>query len=129
MALTPEVRQAIDEIRDALPNAEVNVIREDGQGGALVVVDPVELGGVYTHETTWIGFHITFQYPYSDCYPHFVRGDLGRVDGGALGEATSPITWEERSAIQLSRRSNNLNPATDTAVTKLLKVLAWLRSR
>lgn len=129
MALTPEVTQAIEEIREAFPDAEVTVVREDGQGGALVVVDPIELGPAFTQDTTWVGFQITFQYPYSDCYPHFVRGDLARADGAALGDATSPGNWEGRPAIQLSRRSNNLNPATDTAVTKLLKVLAWLRNR
>ena len=129
MALTPEVSDAIEEIRDAFPDAEVAIIREDGQGGAFVVVDPVDLGAPYAQDTTWIGFQITFQYPYSDCYPHFVRGDLSRGDGGPLGDATSAGTWEGRPAIQLSRRSNRLNPATDTAVTKLLKVLAWLRSR
>lgn len=37
--------------------------------------------------------------------------------------------FEDRPAVQISRRSNRLNPATDTAVIKLHKVLAWLRSR
>ncbi|KMO66936.1 hypothetical protein MCHLDSM_07280 [Mycolicibacterium chlorophenolicum] len=31
--------------------------------------------------------------------------------------------------MQLSRRSNRLNPAVDTAATKVLKVLKWLNER
>ena len=60
---------------------------------------------------------------------HFVRPDLARVDGQVLGEATSAGSFEDRPAIQLSRRSNHLDPATDTAALKLAKVLAWLSSR
>ena len=60
-------------------------------------------------------------------YPHFVRSDLQRKDGRPLGEAvTGGHTFLGRSALQLSRRSNRLNPAVDTALLKLMKVLQWL---
>ncbi len=72
---------------------------------------------------------MVFQYPYANVYPHFVRGDLTRSDGQPLGEGTSVTTFDSRSAVQLSRRSNRLNPATDSAVLKLHKVLAWLGTR
>lgn len=126
--MTPEVSQAIDELRAAFPDAKFSV-REEPDGGAVVILDPVDPGEQYNQRETWIGFRITFQYPYSDVYPHFVRGDLSRIDGQPLGEGTSATTFEERPAIQLSRRSNKLNPATDTAVLKLHKVLKWLRSK
>jgi hypothetical protein len=125
--VTPEVSKAIEEIRGALPDAEVSV-REDADG-AVVIVEPVDPGEQYAQRETWIGFRITFQYPYSDVYPHFVRGDLSRTDGKPLGEGTGMTTFENRQAVQLSRRSNRLNPATDTALIKLHKVLTWLRSR
>ena len=38
-------------------------------------------------------------------------------------------TFEGRPAMQLSRRSNRLDPETDTEAIKLHKVLTWLRSR
>jgi len=38
-------------------------------------------------------------------------------------------TFENRTAVQISRRSNRLDPATDTALIKLHKVLEWLRTR
>ena len=126
--MKPEVQKAIDEIQAAHTDAPLT-IRKDGEGGAYVILDAVDPGPIYRQRVTWIGFRITFQYPYSDTYPHYVRGDLARVDGQALGEATSPTTFEGRPAIQISRRSNHINPRTDTALIKLQKVLTWLATR
>lgn len=123
-----KVLKAVDEVRAAFPDAQVSADAEP-DGGALVFVDPVDPGEQYRQRSTWIGFRIGFQYPYADVYPHFVRGDLARLDGAALGQGMTVTTFEGRSAVQISRRSNRLNPATDTAVIKLHKVLAWLRSR
>ena len=124
--LTPEVRQAIDEIAAAFPDAAVSV-DADGEGGAYVFVRDVALAPIYRQRETWIGFHITYTYPAADVYPHFVREDLSRADGTPLGGGmSSPSSFRDCPAIQLSRRSNRLNPATDTAVLKLQKVLQWL---
>ena len=128
MALTAQVTDAVEDIQAAFPDVEV-AVREDGNGGAFVIVDPVDLGAPYAQRDTWIGFQITFQYPYSDVYPHFVRGDLTRIDDHGLGDGMSATIWEGRQAIRLSRRSNHLDPTTDNAVLKLMKVLEWLRSR
>lgn len=128
--MTEDVEAAIEEIQEAFPDATVTAVA-DPQGGAHVTVDPVDPGVRYTQRETWIKFHITFQYPYSDVYPHFVRPDLSRTDGAALGEGMSPGQFGDDvgQAIQISRRSNKLNPSVDTAVLKLVKVLEWLRSR
>ncbi len=125
--MTPEVSQAVDDLKVAFPGSTVTA-REVGDGGAHVTVDPVETSVQYTQPETWISFTLGFQYPYADIYPLFVRPDLSRVDGTPLGEGTSPASFEGQPALQLSRRSNRLNPATDTAVLKVTKVLAWLRS-
>jgi hypothetical protein len=126
--MKPEVQKAIDEIKAVHTDAPLT-IREDGEGGAYVILEEIDPGPIYQQRVTWIGFRITFQYPYSDTYPHYIRGDLARVDGRALGEAMSPTTFEGRPAIQISRRSNHINPRTDTALIKLQKVLAWLATR
>jgi hypothetical protein len=126
--MTSTVAEAIDELKAAHPDASFT-LREDADGGVFVILEPVDPGPTYTQRETWVGFQITFQYPYSDVYPHFVRHDLTRVDGQQLGEATSQASFEGRPAIQISRKSNRLNPATDTAAVKLLKVLEWLRNR
>jgi len=126
--MKPEVADAIEEIKSGWRGSTV-VVSEDGSGGAFVIVEGVSPGEQYAQAETWIGFQITFNYPYSDVYPHFVRGDLSRKDGAVLGEAMSSTSFEGRPAIQISRKSKNLNAVTDTAAIKLAKVLTWLRSR
>lgn len=127
--MTPEVKAAVEEIREAFPAASVTAL-EDGGGGAHVTVDPVKLSDVYTQDQTWVRFHITFQYPYADVYPHFIRPDLTRKDGKPLGDGMSVIDLPNNQgrAVQISRRSNKLNPESDTALVKLLKVLHWVRN-
>jgi len=126
--LTSKVSEAVEQIRTNFPES-VLLAREDGQGGATVRIEAMPLGSPYVQPETWVGFRVTFQYPYADVYPHFVRPDLARLDGRALGEAITPSTFDGQPALQLSRRSNQLNPATDTALIKLLKVMDWLRRR
>lgn len=126
--MTPAIVEAIEEIRATFEGATISV-REDGEGGAYVRVDPVDPGAPYAQRATWIGFRITAQYPYADVYPLFVRHDLTRADGQPLGEGMGLSNFDGQPAIQVSRRSNHLNPATDTAAIKVLKVLAWMASR
>lgn len=126
MALKERVALAVDDLRKAFTASEV-AVREDGQGGAYVVVESVSLRG-FLQAATWIGFRITFQYPYADCYPHFVASELLRADGSSPLRTgiTAGHTFEGRAALQLSRRSNRLNPQLDTALLKLEKVVRWL---
>lgn len=128
MAIAPVVATAIEEIRATFEGATVTV-KEDGEGGAYVRIDPVDPGAIYQQHETWIGFRITAQYPYADVYPLFVRADLSRVDQGQLGDGMTAGNFDGQPAVQVSRRSNHLNPATDTAVIKVQKVLRWMASR
>ena len=127
--ITLEVTRALEQIQANFPECKL-IIREDGEGGAYLILEDVPLGSPYQQTTIWVGFRITFQYPYSDVYPLFVRTDLSRVDGkSVLGEGLQMATYEGKPATQVSRRSNKLNPAVDTALLKLLKVFEWLKSR
>ena len=122
------VRQAITAIQGSLHSSIVTA-REDGDGGAYVIVEDAPLGGPWAQSSTWVGFRITYTYPYADVYPHFIRADLARKDGRPpLGPAMSLTQFEGRQAIQLSRRSNKRDPQRETALIKLLKVLEWLRT-
>jgi hypothetical protein len=129
-SVTATITEAIEEVRETFADATVTV-DTDGNGGAWVVIDSVPLGSVYLQDSTWIAFQITFPYPEADVYPHFVRPDLSRADGAALGAGFSLAKWGLSGDVgmQLSRRSNRLNPAVDTAATKVLKVLKWLNEQ
>lgn len=124
--MNENVCKAVDEIKAAFPAVVCNA-SDDGEGGAIVVLEDVHLGDLYDPSASWIGFRITFQYPYADVYPHFVRHDLRRVDGKPLGEAINGgQQFLGRPAVMLSRKSSRLNPSTDTALLKLQKVLKWI---
>lgn len=123
--VTPDVQAAIVKIAAAYPNVSAD---PDGDGGAYVVVQDVPLGPAYEQRKTWVGFHITYAYPQADVYPHFVRADLSRVNGSALGDGTSRCGFRGQAAIKLSRSSSRLNPAVQTALLKLQKVIQWLNS-
>jgi hypothetical protein len=126
--LKPAVAAAIAALRAQYPACAV-LVKEDAQGGAFVIVEHVDLGAIYTAatRTTWIGFHISFQYPFADVYPHHVRSDLARTDGRALGSGMqmTQVPGFERPSVQLSRRSSRRDATIETAVHKLLKVVAW----
>jgi hypothetical protein len=126
--MTPEVAQAIDELKAAFPDAAVTACSLP-DGGANVMIDPVDPGANYVQRKTWIGFAIGFQYPYADVYPLFVRPDLTRSDGASHGEGIALTSFDGQPALQLSRRSSRLNPRIDTAALKVAKVLEWLRNR
>ena len=120
------VVKAIEEIRRTFDQCAIEA-ESDGSGGAIVVVKGISMGCTYVQTEVWIGFQITFQYPYADVYPHFTNVDLVRSDAGGLGSGFGTATFRGQPAIQISRRSNKLNPKTDTAALKLLKVIRWMK--
>ena len=126
--IMPAVARAIGEIRCTFEGCGVEV-EKDGSGGAFVVVTGIRLGCPYVQTEVWIGFQITFQYPYADVYPHFTNADLARRNGAGLGKGFGSGSFRGQLAMQISRRSTRLNPQTDTAALKLLKVVRWLKSR
>lgn len=131
--LKEPVAEALKEIRSSFAAHRIEH-EPDGQGGAFVRVHDVEIGISFRPSTSWIGFQITFQYPFADVYPHYIRPDVSRVDGRALSAPlhinnSFPVTSGAVPAVMVSRRSNHRDPVMDTAVVKLAKVLAWLRSQ
>jgi hypothetical protein len=121
-----EVSTAIEELRRQFSRASLT-FREDGQGGAYVVMEPVSLGARYQPEKTWIGFQVPAQYPYSDIYPVFIGAEVRRGDGVAFAAPVTPgHQFEGRAAIQVSRRSGAAQNGLQTATAKILKILDFL---
>ena len=124
--MKPHVAQAVNELERAFPVSSV-LTREDGEGGAYVIVGDVEIGPKFEPSSTWIGGHISALYPYADIYPLFIGAEVRRASGAAF---KSPVTlgaqFEQRPALQISRRNNHTQNYPQTAVAKFLKVLHFL---
>src|SRR5579872_4925599 len=126
--MTPEVQAAVQEVRQTFADHKIEA-EDESQGGAYVFVHGIVVGERYCPKETWFGFLIPFLYPRADVYPHFVDGNLCRVDKQPLGQGFSGLTeWMGKPAIQISRASKRWNPSADTAAGKLVKVVEWVRS-
>ena len=121
-----EVSLAIEELKLQFFTSSLDV-QEDGQGGAYVVMEPVNIGMKFQPSCTWLGFQLTAQYPYADIYPVFMGADIKRIDGV---EFVAPVTrghqFRGKQAIQISRRSGAAQNGSQKAVAKILKVLDFL---
>ena len=124
--MKPHVSNAVDELNRAFPSSSV-LSREDGKGGAYMIVEDVAIGPKYKPSSTWLGGHITALYPYADIYPLFIGADVRRVNGVAFQPpVTSGAQFDQRPALQVSRRNNHTQNYPQTAVAKFLKVLQFL---
>jgi hypothetical protein len=127
------VRDALEMIKRAFPDWGI-VTHPDGQGGLWVELTGVPLGPPYQQASTFLVFLLPFTLPGSDIYPMFVRPDLSRADGQALGEGFQPtaLSWPAeatpRSVVQVSRRTRGSFLA-QTAPQKVTKVLDWIHTR
>ena len=120
------VEEAIGELRLAFPSSCV-LHREDGNGGAYVIVEEVRIGPKYRPTLTWLGGHITEWYPYADIYPLFMSAEVSRVDGMAFQPpVTTGVNFENRPAIQISRSNNQTQSSPQSAQVKFLKVQQFL---
>lgn len=132
--LKSAVESAIEGLR-AQFGAERVTVASDGQGGAWVQIDGLELGEVYVQDDTFLICLLPFNLPNADVYPAFVRDDLQRVDGQPLGEGfqTTQMQWPgepgTRPVVQISRRTRNSQFSDQTPAQKVEKVLAWLRAQ
>ena len=120
------VANALQELSSAFPSCSVRR-REDGKGGAYVILEDVLIGPKYAPASTWLGGHITALYPYADIYPLFIDAGVRRLDGIAFEAPITPnANFEQRPALQVSRRNNHTQNYPQTAVSKFLKVQQFL---
>jgi hypothetical protein len=130
------VVDAVKELVEGLPDSTVTAV-EDSDGGAFVLVEPIDVGSRFAPSETWVGFHITFSYPEADVYPHFIDAGVKYVGEGPTpnqhpdGDLPTALSRGQalphfdRAAIQISRRSKN----PGTALYKLRRVIDFLKTR
>jgi hypothetical protein len=124
--MNQDVSQAVAELKRAFPDTEIEVI-DDGEGGARFVLNAVDIGERYAPRSSWIGAHIPALYPYADIYPVFMDAAVTRADGLPFqAPITHGATFADRAAIQISRRNNHAQQYSQTAVSKLMKILDFL---
>ena len=124
--MKPDVADATEELKRAFPASAV-ITNEDGQGGANVFVETMDIGVRFVPSITWMGGHITALYPYADIYPVFIDAAVSRADGrGFDGPITPGHNFSGRPAIQISRVNNQVQNCPQTAVVKFMKILDFL---
>ena len=123
-----EVAASIEELKRQF-SASSFAVREDGQGGAYVLMEPLTLGPNFRPTETWIGFQIPAQYPYADIYPVFIGQDIVLANGTPFSVPITPgHNFEGRPAYQISRRNSAAQSGMQKAVAKILKVLDFLEN-
>lgn len=124
------VAVAVSQVRAAFADSPVHAW-PGTDGSAVVVIENIALGARWMQDTTWLAFQISYLHPEADCYPHWVRPDLARANGGAL---VPPLhnqnqSFDGRPAVMISRRSPRRNPAIDTPARKAQSVVQFLREQ
>lgn len=123
-----EIVAAIDELKRQFKLATFTIV-EDGQGGARIIMEPVQIGDRYHPGSTWFGFHIPAQYPYADIYPVFMGAEIVRTDGRPFEAPVTPgHNFEGRPAIQISRRSAAADAGSQRVTAKILKIQDFLET-
>ncbi|MGX1562179.1 hypothetical protein [Streptomyces sp. NPDC055506] len=124
ITLAPAIAEAVEAVRSHFAGHPV-VVHADGAGGVVVIIENVPVGSAYAPSMTWLGFHISAAYPDADIYPHYT-GVLVRADGQPHGPAVQQVRWQDRPALQISRRSNRRDAAVDNAALKAERIRRWL---
>lgn len=133
-AITPAVASAITGIEYQVPGRLLHW--PDGNGGAHVFIESVDLGTPFVQSVSWVAFHVPHTLPAGDIYPLWMRPDLARIDGGPIGKTNAAgqnfmhqnQTWLTEPAVMVSLSSNGRDPNIDSPVRKLARVLATVRN-
>jgi hypothetical protein len=128
-AVTPAVASAVPVVRSAFTGHAVHAW-PDGQNGAFVVIDDLDLGPNWMTTHTWLGFMISYLHPDADCYPHYVRSDLCRAASLPLKAPFHPDrAFAGVPAVMVSRASRRRDPSVDSPARKALGVLEFIRGQ
>lgn len=123
--IAAEVRDATEELQSHF-GARV-AWEPDGEGGAVVTIEKVELGEGWTRTEAPLRFVVPYNFPATPPYPYYLPRDAHPQ--GAWPTALQPIEWRGASAIQVSLRNSRWDTARDGLLGCVLQVAAWLREQ
>lgn len=126
--------KAVAELRQAFPGKEVRI--EERADGCWVMLRGLKPGRSYKQRSVALFFLITSAYPDADIYPMYTSPAIQRKDGCPHKQGLSDIAtdavkdfpFKPKSITQISQRRQNIRPEVDTAATKAVGVLNWLKS-
>ena len=124
-ALTAEVAAALAEIEGHYGRRVRH--EPDGQGGALVVIEEIQLPASWAGQRAPLYFAIPFNFPAIAPYPYYLPQDVQPPP--PWHQALQPIEWRGAPMIQVSLRNANWSPARDNILGCLMQVSGWLRSQ
>ena len=129
MSVTADISAAVSEAVRELEEEFQLTVEPDGNGGAIVTLLDVDLGGRWTPQTVDLAFSVLFNYPFASIYPFFTTPALERRDGGELPSALQHVDWRDNPVTQISLRANRWDPNVDTAYGAVIQVLHWFQER
>jgi hypothetical protein len=120
------------DVRDATEGLEIHfgdrvAWESDGEGGAVVTIEEIELGKAWTRTEAPLRFVAPYNFPAAPPYPYYLPRDAHPQ--GPWPTALQPIEWRGAPAIQVSLRNNRWDPARDSLLGCVLQVAAWLREQ
>ncbi len=124
-ALTAEVSDATADLEDHFGDRVA--WETDGEGGAVVTVERIELGKGWTRPEAPLRFVVPYNFPAAPPYPYYLPRDAHPQ--GSWPPALQPIEWRGAPVIQVSLRNTRWDPARDGLIGCVLQVAAWLREQ
>ncbi len=129
MSVIADISAAVSEAVRELEKEFQLTVEPDGNGGAIVTVVGVDLGGRWAPQTVDLAFSVPFNYPFASIYPFFTTPALERRDGGERPSALQRVDWRGNPVTQISLRANRWDPNVDTTYGAVIQVLHWFRER
>ncbi len=121
----PTHATAVETVRDAFPNHEIDV-EEPGDGTTVITVRDLEVGTGWsvTRVDLTVKLHVTF--PSSPPYPFYGPAGLARTDGRVLPQIQPQVQVDGQVRAQISL-TKPFDATLETLGARLVSVVSWLR--
>lgn len=117
---------AVGSVRDAFPGHDVH-IDEPADGTTLVTVRAVDIGPDWNVRMIDLAVKLQVTFPSSPPYPFYGPAGMARADGRAFPQIQPQVPFDGGARTQISL-NKPFDPATETLASRLVGVIAWLRS-
>jgi hypothetical protein len=103
-------------------------VEPDGEGGAFVRVEDVDVGEGWVPRLVPIEFQVQYNYPFAAIYPYYTVPEIRRANGSGWPSGLQRVDWRGRQVAQISLRSPRWQPNIETAASNLAQVRHWFHT-